>query len=165
MELEGIKGVFGWGMKRFHFYFQIFGFQQKRSRAAIRVSIWKFTINSWNAPTPPKRLDETALLDTSALLPSLIWLSNQTNNRAALFYSTLQPNKKWSDSVLLAKRKIERICSACQTQNRTTPFYKTEIEPLHSSWLPNQMHPKIMFGSKGIGEYWRAKIPLLFKIE
>jgi hypothetical protein len=44
-------------------------------------------------------------------------LSNQTKNEAAPLYSTLQPNKKWNDSVLLAKRRIERIHSKKLEQN------------------------------------------------
>jgi hypothetical protein len=79
-------------MEGLHFIFLIFGFRQKRSRTAPRVYIWKFTMNSWNAPAPQKRSDASTLL---SLLPSiLIWLSNQTKNGASPLYSTLQPNKK-----------------------------------------------------------------------
>jgi hypothetical protein len=42
------------------------------------------------------------------LFPStLIWLCNQTKNGAALFYSTLQSNKKESDSVLLSNIDVQ----------------------------------------------------------
>jgi hypothetical protein len=64
-------------------------------------------------------------------LSTLIWLSNQIKNGVAPLYSTIQQNKK-----------IEWLCSACQTQNRTAPFSKTRMEPLYFNWLPNQTHSK-----------------------
>jgi hypothetical protein len=95
--------------------FWMFGFQQKRSGMAPGVSICKFTINSCNAPALQKRPNVSGLSDASALLPllpsTLIWLSNQTENGVAPLYSTLQPNKKSSYSVLFAKHGIERLYS------------------------------------------------------
>nr|ACR34568.1 unknown [Zea mays] len=77
------------------------------SGAAPIRPIWKFTINGWNDLAPQKRLDVSALSDASAILPLLlsilIWVSNQTKNEATPLYSTLQRNKKWSDTVLFAK--------------------------------------------------------------
>jgi hypothetical protein len=61
--------------------------------------------NIWNASAPPKQLDVRALFP---LLPSiLVWLFNQTMNGTAPLYSTLQPNKKCNDSVLIDKHKME----------------------------------------------------------
>jgi hypothetical protein len=66
-------------------------------------------------PIYKKRPDVSALSDASALLPllssTLIWLSNQTENEMTPIYYTLQPNKKWSNSVLFAKRRIEQLYS------------------------------------------------------
>jgi hypothetical protein len=46
------------------------------------------------------------------LLPStLIWLSNQTMNGIHPLYSILQPNKKWSGSILIAKHKMKLLYS------------------------------------------------------
>jgi hypothetical protein len=59
---------------------------------------------------------------------------------------TLQPNKEQSSSALFyssSKQKMERLCSACQTQNRPTPFSKIRMESFHSSRLSNQTHPKM----------------------
>jgi hypothetical protein len=56
-------------------------------------TIWKFTINSWNASAPQKWPDEV-LSRTWALFSlihsTLIWLSNQIN----------KSNKQWSGSTL-----------------------------------------------------------------
>jgi hypothetical protein len=59
-------------VERLYSSFWMFGFQQKRSGTTPVVSIWKFTINSWSAPAPPKWSDVSALSDTSALLPLLL---------------------------------------------------------------------------------------------
>jgi hypothetical protein len=74
-------------------------------------------------------------------------------NESASLYSTIQPDKKWSDSVLPSKRS-----STFQTQNEMTQFSETEMEPVHSSWLLNQTHPNIrgigiknLFGEEGGG--------------
>jgi hypothetical protein len=83
---------------------------------APSVSIWEYTINSWDTLAPLKRPD------TSALLPStLIWLSNQTKNGAAPLYCTLQPNKKWNDFILLAKHRMERLHSQKLKWSRSIP--------------------------------------------
>jgi hypothetical protein len=42
---------------------------------------------------------------------TVILLSNQTINRVAPLYSTFQPNKKWSDFVLLAKHRMKWLNS------------------------------------------------------
>jgi hypothetical protein len=99
-----------------------------------RSGSWSLQIaNIWDALAPPKRPDASALTDASALIPLLhstvIWLSNQTINGAAPLYSTLQPNKKWNGSVLLAKHRM-----------KMTQFLETKMEPLHRSWIPNQTH-------------------------
>jgi hypothetical protein len=67
-------------------------FPTKEKRSGFKVFICKFTINSWSAPALPKLSDASAPLPL--LLSTLIWLSNQTKNGAAPFYSTIQPNKK-----------------------------------------------------------------------
>jgi hypothetical protein len=82
--------------------------------------------NIWNAPTPPKRPDVSAFVDVSALLSllssTLVWFSNQTMNRASLSYSTLQPNKKWSGSVLNARHKMEWLHSQKLEWSRSIPI-------------------------------------------
>jgi hypothetical protein len=84
-------------MERLHSYFLMFGFN-----GGERSGSWSlYMVNIWDALVPPKRLDASALLPL--LHSTVIWLSNQTMNGVAPLYSTLQPNKKWSGSVLLAK--------------------------------------------------------------
>lgn len=109
--------------------FWMFGFQQKKGKAAPVVSIWKFNINNWNALVPTKRSDVSALLNVE-------WSSSLYT------HMILQPNKERSYSALFCpstKQKMEQFCSVCQTQNRTTPFLKYRTEPLHSSWLSNTL--------------------------
>jgi hypothetical protein len=55
--------------------------------------IWSlYMTNIWNVLALPKRPDVSAHLPL--LFSTLVWLSNQTMNGAAPFYSSLQPNKK-----------------------------------------------------------------------
>jgi hypothetical protein len=67
-----------------------------------------------------------ALSQTRALYPAPPLYThttiNQTKNEAALFYYTLQSNKKWSGSVLLAKCRIERLHSQLLEWNHSILF-------------------------------------------
>jgi hypothetical protein len=62
---------------------------------------------------------------------TFIWFSNQTRDGMAPFYLTLEPNKKWSGSILSSKH-----------ENGVIPFLETRMERLRSTSLLNQIHPK-----------------------
>jgi hypothetical protein len=73
-----------------------------------------YMTNICNASTPPNN-QMRALSRMWALFlllsSTLIWLSNQTMNGIHPLYSILQPNKKWSGSVLIAKHKMKLLYS------------------------------------------------------
>jgi hypothetical protein len=86
--------------------------------------------------TAPLRSRSSSQLDTH---------SYNLRSRGVSTNMVLQPNNKRSGSALFyssTKQKMERFCSACQTQNEIAQFLETGMEPLHPSWLPNQTHPK-----------------------
>jgi hypothetical protein len=73
-----------------------------------------------------KQRDTSALANVIALFPllpsTLIWLSNQTMNGMDPFYSTLQPNKKCSGSVLIVKHKMKLLYSQKLEWSRSIPI-------------------------------------------
>jgi hypothetical protein len=102
--------VFDWWCRRkerFHFYFLDVWFTIKDERSGS----WSLYIIFSQVVGMLPLHENNRMQALSSLLPStLIWFSNQTKNGAstALFYSS---TKKWGDSVLIAKHKIERLHS------------------------------------------------------
>jgi hypothetical protein len=75
------------------------------------------------------------------LLPStLMRLSNHTKNRTVPLYYTLKPNKKWSGSVLLVKRRIEWLYSPILEWNHSILFDSPTKRTL-SKYMQQQKNP------------------------
>jgi hypothetical protein len=99
------------GMKQLHSYFFDVWFPTEESGAAPGIYIWQiFGMLSLHQNDRMRALSRTQAFSSLSSTPHS-WLSNQTTNGADPLYSTLESNKKWSGSVLLAKHRIKWLNS------------------------------------------------------
>jgi hypothetical protein len=124
------------GMERLYFYFLDVWFSMEESGVASIVYICQIFWMIWLHKNDWRRaLSWTRAFSSLPFPPHSYGSLNQTMNGSAPLYYTLQPNKKWSVFVLLAKHRMEWFNSQKLEWNRSIPIGSPTKHTLRQTYL------------------------------